>query len=352
MKKKTPSDPKAYRDSIFALLKNLKIVPKGFYDYSEFSDLVGLQKPQWPFRNSSKVVVEISKVKLSPMQVSSFATLAKENQAVKALVFGIEEQGDVDPNVSSILKAVGIEYFGPQEVSDLLKNVAVSPRQASAYRNASDVVAAQRLVDGLPQLALQQIPADIDASMKTMKAGDVPAWEIFEEAVYASFQFCLGYTTEKLGKEARFRDEPEGVVVVDTQNRFGFLYDCKSSATYYSMSKDDERAYTEYINAKKAELTAIHNAELRYFVIISPGFGGDMKERKRTIQQKTGVFLVYLGASHLKALAQWAFGIKNAKIRQLINIGEIFSKADEVVVSEDSVKEYIEAFDASHRHRY
>ena len=352
MKKESLNDPKIFQDKIFALLKNLEIAPKGFYDYSDFSDLVGLQKPKWPYKNPSKVLVEISKIKLSPTQLSSFAILAKENQAVKALIFGIEERQELDQSIAASMNAIGVEYFGPTDVDDLIKDITVSEQQTSVYRNASDVVAAQRLVDSLPELALQKIPDDITASMKAMNAADMPAWEIFEEATYASFQFCLGYTTDKLGKEARFEDEPEGIVVVEGQNRFGFLYDCKSAATKYNMSKDNERAYVDYINAKKPQLTAIHGVELRYFVIIAPKFGGDMMERKRSIQQKTGVFLVYLEASHLKILAQWAFKINKVKIRQLIDVGVIFSKADKVLVEEPDLSGYINEFDANNKSRY
>lgn len=352
MKKKASDDPKKYQDNIFALLKSMEIAPKGFYDYEEFSDLVGLQKPQWPYKNFSKVVIEISKVKLTPAQVAGFATLAKENQAVKALVFGVEERIALDPEVAAKISTIGIEYFDPKDLEELLKKVTVSEESTTIFRNASDVVSPQRLVNGLPLLAQQLIPTDIDASMKAMQATEMPAWEIFEEATYASFHFCLSYTTYKLGKEARFKDEPEGMVVVEGQNRFAFLYDCKSSNTQYNMSKDNERAYVDYINAKKPELTAIHSAELRYFVIVAPSFGGDMKERKRSIQQTSGVFLVYLEASNLRKLAQWAFNIKNIQIRRLIDLGEVFSKADGVLVEEKSLEEYIEEFDRKYKSRY
>jgi hypothetical protein len=342
---------KSYRNSILRLLRQMEITPKGFYDYDDFSNLVGYVKPSWPFTVPSKVSIEISNVNLTHDQILAFITLAKDSQATKLIIFGIEDKSKLDESVKEVLKITGIEYFGPNDIKELLKGVSITDNELDKFKQASEVVAAPRLVESLPELALQKIPAFISTTMNSSKV-KIRAWEIFEEAVYASFHFCLGYNTEKLGKEARFENEPEAIVVVEGTDRFGFLYDCKSAKSEYSMSMDDQRAYIDYINAKKPELKAIYGVELRYFVIVAPAFAGDKKIRRTEILRKTGVTLVYITASQLKTLAEWAYRIKKVEIKQLIDLGQILSKADEVEVKDDLIQKFTREFDRKFQLRY
>lgn len=326
----------------------MKITPRGYYEYDDFSNMVGLQNGEWPYNNYLKIFIEISKVKLTEAQLSSFINAAKDNQATKAILFGIEERAELNSAIMDIISTSEIEYFSLNDVEHLLESRGVSTSQSSTYKKASDIVAAPLLVDALPDLALQKIPNEIQMAMQAANPSlMVPAWDIFEEAVFASFLYCMGYTTKQLGKQARFKHEPEGFVIVEARNdnRFGFLYECKSAAKEYHMSADDMQTYIDYINSKKPILENVHGSDLRYFVIVGPDFSGDKDNRRNEIHRLTGVLVVYLQANTLKILAQWACKKKDPKIKVLINIGDILSKIDQIEVDDKTVSDYIKKFE-------
>lgn len=341
---------KEFEKKVFSFLKEMGITPKGYYEYPAFADLIGYQKSQPPYKFPAKVMAEVSAGKLTIDKILSFSKTTKDNQVTKSLIFGTDDYDQLADNVKEAMQKAGIEYFGPKELSKFLRGKSVSLEQVQQYKKASEVVAPPSLVDSLPELALQKIPMTIQSALKAANPGvEIPAWEIFEEAVYSAFLSCFGYNVRKLGKDALFEEEPEGVVTLRDHKRTAFLYECKSAQAKYHMTADDKTKYIEYIDKKKLEVRAKDKAELRYFVLVGPDFRGDKENRRDEIHHKTGVLLIYLKASMLKMLAQWACGITDHDLKQLIDIGEIFSKLQQLEVGEETIKKYIDKFDKKYR---
>jgi len=95
----------------------------------------------------------------------------------------------------------------------------------------------------------------------------------------------------------------------------------------------------------------LDGAELRYFVIIGPDFEGDIEGRRNEIYKETGVLAVYVKASTLSNVANWAHKIDN-KLKKMIDLGEIFSIIGEDIVTDNSIKKFIENFDQKYKVRY
>lgn len=344
-------DHKEFEKKIFSILKEMSIVPKGYYTYPDFTDLVGQQNPSWPLTLPLKVMAEIFYGKIKKENITGFIKSAKDNQATRFLVFGITDLNDLKSDILNEIVINNIEYFGLHEIEKLISVKSIS-QNIQTYKKASEVVAPTRLINGMSDFAQQKIPSDILTALNAaMPDNKIQAWEIFEEAVCAAFKYCLGCEVRQLGKERRFQNEPEGVGIIDGQNRRAFLYECKSSKSAYKMSLDDVRIYVDYIQSKKKIISVTDNADLRYFIIIAPQFAGDKENRRNEIHHKTGVLTAYIKSDTLKRLAKWACTV-DEKHRKLIDISEIFSKISDNEISDKTVDVYCTKFDQEYKQRY
>lgn len=347
---------KEFEKKVFTVLKTMKIIPKGYYTYPDAADLIGHQEPQWPFTIPSKVLVEFSFGKLTQEKVENVSKVWKEIEAARALIFGKQDAARLDPQVLSLIKTSGIEYFGLNDVDKLLKakNIQASEQSAKKYRKVIEIVAPESLVDSLDELALQKIPSDMKSAIQALSPGsEIEAWKAFEDAVCAAFRSCLGFKVKQMGKESLFEHEPEAIVTPrkDQDNRYGFLYECKSAKENYHMTAKDMQTYIDYIRKKKQVVRATEGADLRYFVIVGPSFSGDKELRRVGIHSATGVSVVYLKASVLKMLAQWACEVTDPDVKGLIDLATLFSDV-KGEPDESSIKGYITNFDTQNRERY
>lgn len=135
-----------------------------------------------------------------------------------------------------------------------------------------------------------------------------------------------------------------------TGGYFGLIYDCKSSKSSYSMNKQDELTYINYIKEKEIEFRNLYKCELRYFLIISPQFSGDLDLRRNAVYQATGVLLFFIKATTLRDIALWAYQLPN-NLKPLIDISELLLSR-EIIVSDETIVKYIKEFDKRMRKRY
>jgi len=333
------------------ILREMGIALKGFYRYQGYSDLIGQQKPTWPLVTALKVMVEILNVKLNEEILNGFTKSCKDNQVARSIIFGIEDDKEIDQQLLQQIKRNNIDYFGPTQISKLIQEKSINAENIQEYKKAGEVVSPKRLVDALDNLAHQIIPEDISQNLKTVLNNDLPAWNIFEESVYAAFKYCVGYQVRQLGKEVLFQEEPEGVAIIQNDVRTAFLYECKSSKSDYKMTIDHQRAYVSYIKNKQKEIEVLDHAKLRYFVIVGPDFSGDTEKRRNEIYEQTGVLLVFLNASMLSKISKWACDI-DSQVKDLIDLGKIFSIIKDAIVTDKSVSEFIKKFDEKYKDRY
>ena len=336
---------------VFSILKEMSITPKGFYRYANFSELVGQQKPSWPLTTSLKVMVEILYVKPQKEQIIGFLKSAQDNQVSRSIIFGIDDLTDAEKERLDLTN-YNIDYFDYSAIDSLITEKSIIPKNSQDYQKASEVVAPKRLVNALDDFAHQRIPLDILTSLKTIWDDEcIHAWNLFEEATYAAFKHCIGYTVSQLGKESPFQVEPDGVAIIESDDKKAFLYECKSAKEVYTMTVDHRRAYVEYIKKKKQEISALSGAKLQYFVIVGPDFGGDIKGRRKQIHLETGVLVVHLKANLLTEIANWSYDIDD-KIRTLIDLSELFSEIDDSVVTAEKVTSFTNKFDQKYKTRY
>jgi hypothetical protein len=88
--------------------------------------------------------------------------------------------------------------------------------------------------------------------------------------------------TIKLGYNALFKHEPEGIVLWDrcgTKN--AFLYECKARRRGYTISSDDVLRYKDYVSTKKHLVTVKYHLPLSHLIIVSSDFHGDIDCRLR-----------------------------------------------------------------------
>ena len=344
-------DRSEFDKKVFSILKEMGITPKGFYRYEDFSELIGQQKPIWPLTTSHKVMIEILYVKPQKEQIAGFLKSALDNQVSHSIIFGIDALTDIQKTELGLTNANNVDYFDYSKIDSLISERSITSENIQSYQNASEVVAPIKLVAGLDDLAYQRIPADILALLKTTPIGELPSWNIFEEAAYAAFKHCIGYHVRQLGKEKLFQEEPEGVAIIENDGRKAFLYECKSAKDAYTMTVDHKRSYVNYIRKKKKEIDALDNAELRYFVIVGPKFGGDIENRRKQIHQETGVLVVFLKAELLTSIAEWSYAI-DCGIKKLIDLSELFSEIKDKEITKENVTSFIKNFDNRYKYRY
>jgi hypothetical protein len=325
-------------------LKSIGIAITGYYPYPHAVDIVGFLKLQTPFEYPIKIAAEIATCPITTDSIDSFLTFARNASAEKVFLLTPTELDKLDLEVEERLKVERIDVIRSESVAAYSKTKNNTQAQKE-YQSIKDLVSANKLINELPTFAKQEIPEDIQRMIGNQK---VEAWQLLEDAVYCTFYYGMGCEVRQLGKEALFKNEPEGVVLTSGLGQFGLLYDCKSSASKYKITADDERTYIDYIIKKKKEVASLDNCDLKYFVIISPDFAGDISARSFEIFRQTQVALVLFKAETLRKLAIWANGLTH-KLKSLIDLSIIFK---ETLVTEGTVDNYIRAFDTNYKNRY
>lgn len=328
------------------ILKSTGFHVSGYYPYDHAINLVGsLQQPP-PFDTPIRMAVEIAKSPISIESIESFAKFGNYALALKLAIFSVEDLCNLNKDIQDTLNRLKINYIGGKSLEKALSKSSVSNEEAKDYQNSLDILSPKRLLLALPELSQRKIPADINDTLKS----HFKAWEIMEDAVFAAFLYAFVFETIKLGHEKRFHDEPEGIVVTRGQQPFAFLYDCKSTKDKYVMPVDDERAIVSYIENKKAEIKAKYRCNIRYFVVVSSSFGGDINLRRDNVYDRTNVILVLLEGVALSKLALWAHNLPPLH-KELIDLKKIF-KFGEKIIGIKQVKDYIKDFDNSHKQAY
>lgn len=326
-------------------LRSLGVSIVGYYPYGHAIDIVGFLKLPAPFHLPLKIVAEIAKGSVTLDAIDGFSKLAKSSLADRMLMLASLELTELDPETKKKLESEGIELIGKKDIAAFSKTT--TQKQAKQeYERIQDDVSPIKLIKGLPTFAKQVVPEDIQRKVGEPK---LAAWQLLEEAVYCLFLYGLNYSVRQLGKEALFKNEPEGVVTTSGTNHFGLIYDCKSSATTYAMTADDERTYMGYITKKKMEVASLDHCELKYFIIISPDFSGDMELRRENILKETQVILSLFRAETLRKFGLWVFSLP-PDLKTLIDMRDILTK--EVVVSDRTIDNYIKSFDEKYKKRY
>ena len=338
------TETQTYEHIAVSYLKSVGISITGYYPYSHATDIVGFLKLSVPFNYPVKVIAEIAKLPITLESIEGFVTLAKNASAEKLLLIAPPKLNELSPSIEKMLKTHRIDFVTSDIVGAYSQTTSGSQAKKD-YENVKDLVSASKLIKELPTFAKQEIPADIQRIIGDQK---LEAWQLLEDAVYCAFHHGLGCEVRQLGKEALFKNEPEGVVITAGHSQFALLYDCKSSSNKYKMSADDERAYIEYIRKKKNEVASLDRCELKYFLIISPDFAGDFGLRRSSILKKTQVILVLIKADLLRKLSLWSYVIPY-EIKKLIELQDIF---EEAIVTNETIESYIKTFNGKYKNRY
>jgi len=326
-------------------LRSIGVSIVGYYPYEHAIDIVGFLKLPSPFKIPLKVVAEIAKGSVTVDAIDGFSKLAKNSLAEKVLLLAPSDLAQLDPDAKKKLENERIEFIGREDITIFSKTTTKS-RAKQEYERIRDFVSPNKLIRELPIFAKQVVPEDIQRMIGEPK---LEAWQLLEEAVYCTFRYGFGYTVRQLGKEALFKNEPEGVVTTGGTSQFALIYDCKSSSTKYAMSAEDERTYVGYVAKKKKEVMNLDHCELKYFVIISPDFLGDAKLRRENILKETQVLLALIKAETLRKLGLWTIDIPS-DLKALIDLRDVLTK--EVIVSDRTVDSYIKSFDEKYQKRY
>lgn len=335
---------KAFQKEALAFLETLNFTPTGYYPYDYFSDVSGYLGATPPFKVSSKVMVEITKTLPNMTLIDGFSKLAKDSLSRLMILISPNPFLDLSLEVRSHIERLGIEYFDRETVLNTLKEKRISKSVIEGSPELYDIVGPVLLASALPDVALQKVPQEMTEYVGKLS---LKPWQVLEDIVFSIFHYCFNYSTQKLGEERLFEHEPEGIVVIDDGQRFAIMYECKSAEKQYTMTSDHELRYRDYINEKVKSVHILQAAELRYFLIVAPEFGGDFTERREKIFRDTQILPIFLPASVLSKLALWACKLPN-DIKKLIELKDIF-KLDEKIVSMETIQEYIKEFDKKNK---
>jgi hypothetical protein len=331
---------KAFEKEVLAFLRTLNFVPAGYYPYDYFSDISGYIQPTYPFKISSKVMVEIIKDAPTKTSLNGFQKLANESLSRLMILFSPIPLADLAEDIQDQIERLGIDFFDRRTILETLEKKKISVSVIAELPELFDIVGPPLLAAALPTVALQKIPKEMEEHVQRL---GLKSWQVFEDIVFSVFHYCFNYSTEKLGEERLFEHEPEGVVVIDNAHRFSFLYECKSAEHQYTMTSDHELRYRDYIIKKAGKNRVLQAAPLNYFVIVAPEFGGDIAERRQKIFQETHVLTIFMPAPVLSKLSLWACKLPSG-IKRLIDLERVF-KLDENIVSRETVQDYIDEFE-------
>jgi|SRR5450759_773230 len=178
------------------------------------------------------------------------------------------------------------------------------------------------LIREIETLAKNEVPACLDEYCR--RTGLKP-WQLLEEAAYQFFRTVLMLNTHRMGAEALFEHEPEGLVLSAQSNPpLALLYECKARKDGYKVESDEGLRYCDYIRDKRKVVRVRHSLELTHFCIIAPSFGGDTEARIQHIEQE-GVVVSFVPAELLSAVAAHADGLTWADV-QLVNLAKLFPR--------------------------
>ena len=312
----------------------------GYYPYEGIADILGYIPPPRPLKIPIKVAIEIITGRVTEDFIERFRKISKNSAADRNMIFAVK---GITSAAQDLAARYRIEVLLESDLKDIVKKI--DERATEHYERISDVVSPLSLARMLPKIAQQKMPPQLAEIAGEMK---LKPWQLFEESVYSVFRHCFHFNVRQMGSVSLFEREPEGVVVVD--NNFAFVYECKSAKRAYQMTVDHERAYAEYIEEKKNEVRALDKSDLKYFVILSPEFRGDLEERRDNIYSATSILVVFMKASSLSLLGQWVYKIP-PDVKKLLDLTRIF-KISQLVVSDDVVKKEIELFEKKYRSRW
>lgn len=335
---------KSFEKEALAFLRTLGFTPSGYYPYEHFSDISGYLKPSSPFRIPTKTIVEIIKSKPTVESIAGFVNLAKASLANRMIMISLKP---FSQGMQNQITKLGIEYFDRETILAALKEKEIGNSTIQSYSKLYDIVGAPLLAEELPKIALQKIPKEMKENVERL---ELEPWQVFEQAAFSIFHYCLSYTTYKLGEDCLFEHEPEGIVIVNDPERFALLYECKSAKKSYTMTSDHELRYKDYIRKKVCDINVLHGAALKYFVIIAPDFSGDIGERREQIFRETQVLPIFIRASVMSSIGKWSCELPS-HIKRLIDLKTIL-RLDEKIVSEVTFDNYVKDFEKRNRNRW
>jgi hypothetical protein len=335
---------KAFEKEALTFLKTLNFTATGYYPYDYFSDISGYIKPTPPFKISTKAMAEIVRTSPTVTSLDGFHKLAKDSLARLMIMICPNSLTDLSTEIQSQVERLGIEFFDRQTILKILEEKNISKSMIEESPELYDIMGPPLLAAALPMVALQKIPTEMEEYVKRL---DLKPWQVLEDIVFSIFHYCFNYPTQKLGEERLFEHEPEGVVVIGDTQRFSLMYECKSAEKQYVMTSDHELRYKDYILKKANTIRVLHGAELKYFVIIAPEFGGDIAKRRENAFRDTQVLAIFMPASVFSRLGSWACKLPS-DIKKLIDVKSIF-KLEEKVVSMDTVQKYIDEFEQNRK---
>jgi hypothetical protein len=328
-----------FENSARSALKQIGFTTLGYYSYPARVDIVGYLDPPAPLKNPFKVVATILKGETTEEQIQNSSKLVEDSRANRLLIFSRSKKSNIQDKVVKFIESIEAECFDSQDIDEIMVG-ATSKEPLTEL----DKLSPQQYIKYLPEFSRQKIPFEITAFMNNK----VLAWQLFEHSVFSIFHYTFVHRTKMLGSNTLFKNEPEGEVI--TSQKFGLLYECKSSSSSYKMTSEDQAIYEGYIQSKKSWFDNYYSSELQYFVIISPAFSGDIQSRRDEINRKTNVLVIFLEADLLKTLAYWVSKMDN-NLKKEVDLGKIF-KISEPKVESTTVSKYIEEFDSKAKKRY
>jgi hypothetical protein len=179
-----------------------------------------------------------------------------------------------------------------------------------------------RLLREAPALAQNRIPKSLSTYCR---ASGMRAWELLEEAIFFFFRQVLMLETKRMGDQRLFVQEPEGVVIVGRDPQpFALLYECKARKSPYKMSADDTLRYREYFKKQHHRLRHKEHVELTHFVIVAPGFKGNINARIDSLQDE-GLTVSLVPAALLERAARLILEMEVPDIH-LLDLRRLFSR--------------------------
>jgi hypothetical protein len=329
-----------FEKSALAFLKSLGLTPVGYYPYSHCSDVVGYWDPPPPFRVRTKMMAEIVRELPTRSSIEGFHKLAQDSLVERIVLICRTPLAHLSSDLQSLVEGLRIEFFDQATISTELERRKVGESEILAFSKLYEIVAPPAIAGALPEIAQRKTPPNMKGYVE--KLGLKP-WQVFEQGVYSVFNFCLGLTVRKLGEECLFEHEPEGVVIASGTQPFAMIYECKTAQDSYVMTSDHELRYEDYIKKKKGFIQIMEKVPLSYFVLVAPGFSGDVAERREKIYRETQVLTVLMPASVLASVAKWAWALPS-DAKALIDLRRIF-RLEEVIVSESTFTDYAKEFE-------
>nr|MDO8100089.1 hypothetical protein [Candidatus Njordarchaeota archaeon] len=336
-----------FERDVLTFLKHFAFSVVGYFTYPSYTDILGYMKPAPPFTVPTKVMVEVIGVKPTVGMIEGFVKLSRDSLSQKAAIFSIIPKNDLSEDVISAIERFGLEFMDADQVTKSIAGVKVEGLTQADTKKIYEVFSPPMLVKFLPEIAYQRIPAKISSVANEL---GLKAWQLFEQVVFSVFHYCFNFIVKNYGEDSLFQREPEGVAITHGEQPYAFIYECKSAEESYTMTSQDELTYIDYIRKKKNEVRVLEKVDLKYFLLISPEFRGDLNKRRENIFSETQVLPVFMSASALSVLGSWVCGLPN-DIKMLLDFRNVFS-VKESIVSLETIESYIKLFEDKTRKRY